>query len=253
MFTYNQVNSTRMWMPCIDNMNERCMWEMEYTVSYENSVASTGDLICPPEIDDHSKTKRFYYQSDIPISAPNVFFAVGNFCIVPDPAFPEKITYFCLPGRDIFLPSTVGIMRTVCNFYIKFTKQLLILYKIYKKKVFEFFENYLNVRLPFRHYKQVYIENPYSKIESGAGITLLSTHLLHSHDIIDQVYSTRRILALALALQWFGVNMTFKSYPDIWIIFGIAGYLSYLFCKKIFGTNYFKSMIMKVSKKNKSR
>lgn len=130
MFTYNQVNSTRMWMPCIDNMNDRCIWEMEYTVSYENSVASTGDLICPPEIDDHSKTKRFFYQSDIPISAPNVFFAVGNFCIVPDPAFPEKITYFCLPGRDIFLPSTVGIMRNVCIFYIKFTITILkILYK----------------------------------------------------------------------------------------------------------------------------
>lgn len=110
----------------------------------------------------------------------------------------------------------------------------------------EFFESYLNVHLPFKQYKQVFVESPYSKIEVGAGIAIFSTHLLHSHDIIDQVYETRRLLAIAISSQWFGVNVSFKSYADSWIIFGITGYLCYLFYQKLFGNNEYKSRLLSV-------
>lgn len=101
-----------MWMPCIDHINERCTWEMQYIVGMDMTVVSTGELV-RSEINEQKKCKTFYYKADSPVTASNICFAVGSFKIVPDPVLSDKVTYFCLPGRDVLLPSTVGIVSSV--------------------------------------------------------------------------------------------------------------------------------------------
>lgn len=71
-----------------------------------------------------------------------------------------------------------------------------------------------------------------------------STHLLHQETIIDQTFKTRRLLSLCLAQQWFGTFLGPKSWKDIWITFGLSGFLTLMFYQKMFGNNEYKFRII---------
>lgn len=107
-------------------------------------------------------------------------------------------------------------------------------------------EGYLNISFPFTSYKQVFVEESYSKMWSTPTLSIFSTHLLYDSTIIDQVYETRYIQAYALAFQWLNHFIGYKSWSDIWIVYGISGYLADLFFKKTLGNNEYRFRLMKV-------
>ncbi|KAJ1653566.1 hypothetical protein IWQ61_006334 [Dispira simplex] len=90
---------------------------------------------------------------------------------------------------------------------------------------------------PFTTYKLVFLDEPYRHVISTASLTMLSSHLLHPADIIDQTYETRRILSLAVAEQWFGLYIIPKVWSDLWLLWGLAGHLASQFLKHHLGTN----------------
>lgn len=88
------------------------------------------------------------------------------------------------------------------------------------------------------------MEDAYSDALSCASLSIFSTHLLHDETIVDQTLDTRWTLALALAQQWFPCYVGVKSWPDMWISAGLAGYLAGLFLRKMFGNNEYRYNIM---------
>lgn len=90
----------------------------------------------------------------------------------------------------------------------------------------------------------MFVEDAYSDVFSCGALSICSTHLLHDETIIDQTLITRRLLALALAQQWFPCYVGVKSWPDMWISAGMSGYLAGLFFKKMFGSNEYKYRLM---------
>jgi len=101
MYTYNQCGFARLWLPCIDKLQERCTWEMEYIVaktvrpqmldnsSYldddedddeaELTVVSSGELVEQIIHPLDSSKKIFYYTLNVPSAAPNIYFTVGPY------------------------------------------------------------------------------------------------------------------------------------------------------------------------------
>ena len=71
----------------------------------------------------------------------------------------------------------------------------------------------------------------------------MSTNLLHSSAIIDQVFTTRRLTAEAVAQQFYGCFITTEKCSDLWLKKGIAAYLAGLFVKKTFGNNEYRHMV----------
>lgn len=45
MYTHNQMDGARMWMPTVDHVGERCTWEMEVTVDSSFLVIASGELL----------------------------------------------------------------------------------------------------------------------------------------------------------------------------------------------------------------
>ena len=76
-------------------------------------------------------------------------------------------------------------------------------------------------------------------------MSILSTTLLHSSAIIDQVYETRTITAHAIANQFYGCFITTEKWSDLWLKKGVSKYLAGLFVKKMFGNNEYRDMIHK--------
>ena len=67
--------------------------------------------------------------------------------------------------------------------------------------------------------------------------------LLHSKQIIEQTFLTRRLIANALARQYFGCFITMFNWHSWWLLTGLAAHLTSLYLKKILGNNEYKYMI----------
>jgi len=219
MFTYGHENSARLWFPCIDTTSEPCTWKLEFTVDESMVAVSCGELVetvLTPDL----KRKTYHYHVNTPTSAPNIALAVGPFQIYVDPNMHE-VTHFCLPHLLPVLKSTV--------------RQLY--------EVFEYYETILATQFPFTCYKQVFVDQLFQDVCHYSTLTIFNTNILHPSAVIDQTYTTRKIMALALAAQFFGCFISTEKWSDRWIKKGIPMYLMGLWVKKTFGNNEYRDLI----------
>ncbi|XP_054712299.1 LOW QUALITY PROTEIN: transcription initiation factor TFIID subunit 2-like [Uloborus diversus] len=216
MFTYSTDNSSRLWFPCVDSFSEPCTWRMEFTVDASMVAVSSGDLIETVYTGDMRK-KTYHYSLSNPTCAPNIGLAVGPFEIFVDPQMHE-VTHFCLPRLLPLLKHTTSFLH----------------------EAFEFYEELLSSRYPYTCYKQVFVDEAFQDSRPYATLTILSTNLLSSPQIIDQTYISRRIMAHAVAEQFFGCFISMNSWSDAWLPKGISMYLSGHFLKKAFGNNEYR-------------
>ncbi|XP_060530001.1 transcription initiation factor TFIID subunit 2 isoform X2 [Cylas formicarius] len=219
MFTYGHQNSSRLWFPCVDSFAEPCTWKLEFTVDDEMVAVSNGDLVEVVYTPD-MRRKTYHYSLNIPTCAPNISLAVGPFEIYVDP-YMHEVTHFCLPGLLPLLKVTTRYMH----------------------EAFEFYEETLSNRYPYSCYKQVFVDETYEDYQSYSTMSILSVNLLHSAVIIDQVYITRKVMAEAIAEQFFGCFISMQNWSDMWLNKGISQYLCGLYCKKGFGNNEYREMI----------
>ncbi|KAI9312583.1 hypothetical protein BX666DRAFT_1984486 [Dichotomocladium elegans] len=264
LYTINQPlpGATRAWLPCMDRIHDRCTWDMEFIVpnklgslaaDYEGESMNDDEfpamVICSGEVVeqvihplDPSK-KIVHYSLPIPTAAPFIGFAVGPFEMLKlTPAqFQEEILTsadldekqqqslmaeinmmpniyaFALPGRGEELTVSCGFLMHAMHFYA------------------QEYGSY-----PFSDYKLVFVEDVWCETNSSASLAICSSRLLHPADIIDQTYHTRRVLSLALARQWFGIHIVQKSWPDAWLIYGVANLMGALFIKRHLGNSEFR-------------
>ncbi|XP_078698884.1 transcription initiation factor TFIID subunit 2-like [Branchiostoma floridae x Branchiostoma belcheri] len=219
VFSYGLENSSRLWFPCVDSYSELCTWKLEFTVDAAMTAVSCGDLVDTVFTAD-SKKKTFHYVLSIPTSAPNIAVAIGPFEILVDPHMHE-VTYFCLPHLMSLLKHTADSIH----------------------RILEFYEELLSWRYPYTCYKAVFVDQSYENAGSYASLTIFNTNLLHTPRIIDQTPYTRRVIAYAVAQQFFGCYVCMHSWSDVWVGKGIAGYLLGQYIKKFFGKNEYRYWI----------
>lgn len=219
LFTYGHQNASRLWFPCVDSFAETCTWKLEFTVDEDLTAISNGDLIEVVFTPD-MRRKTYHYTLNIPTCAPNISLAVGPFEIYVDP-YMHEVTHFCLPGLLPLLKVTTRYMH----------------------EAFEFYEETLSNRYPYSCYKQVFVDETHEDYRAYATMSILSVNLLHSAVIIDQVYITRRVMAQAIAEQFFGCFISMQNWSDMWLNKGISQYLCGLYCKKSFGNNEYRELV----------
>nr|NVI78952.1 TBP-associated factor 2 [Cucujiformia] len=110
-------------------------------------------------------------------------------------------------------------------------------------EAFEFYEETLANRYPYSCYKQVFVDETDEDYRSYATMSIFSVNLLHSAVIIDQVYESRRVMAQAIAEQFFGCFISMQNWSDMWLNKGISQYLCGLYCKKSFGNNNYRGLV----------
>ncbi|XP_022710567.1 transcription initiation factor TFIID subunit 2-like isoform X2 [Varroa jacobsoni] len=220
-FTYGWHNSSRLWFPCIDTFCDPCTWKMEFTVDSYLTVVAPGDLVEVVFTPESTKKKTFHYSLTIPTSAPNIAVAIGPFDILVDPNMHE-VTHFCLPQ---LLPQ----LRQSTSFL---------------HEAFEFYEELLSTRYPYSCYKQVFVAEAYEDVCAYSSMSILSTSLLHTRHIIEQTYVSRRLMASAVASQFFGAFISPLSWSDVWLPLGITSYLTGQYSRKAFGNNEYRYHLM---------
>ncbi|KAG9302391.1 hypothetical protein G9A89_011441 [Geosiphon pyriformis] len=268
MYTVNQptIGATRLWLPCIDHLWERCTWDLKYTIvnfdSYNMVVVSNGELVEEATIpslveasDGLFPTKNFFrFKLDVLTPAHHIGFVAGPLEAIEFPYsandrdFPKIIGY-CLPGRKDLILSTFGLdsddrwtflneaMRFFIDEYQSYHAPSPDLADPQPLKMPGFF--------PYSSYKLAFVDNAYAPVTSLASMSICSSSLLHPIDIIDQVYDTRIHMVQALASQWFGIYIISTNWSEIWLSLGLANYFGILFLRKLLGENDVRFRIKK--------
>ncbi|KAI9511720.1 hypothetical protein F5148DRAFT_1168299 [Russula earlei] len=248
--TPSSPDAARCWVPCIDNLWERCTWDFEFVVprSLEDSPAALDEdaqsehptlVICSGELVEqvahpyNSSKTIFTFSQATPMSAQHIGFAAGPFHILPISAgdvagddsgnsLQPLMHAFCLPGRETQLVASVLFVRQAMTF---FTTE---------------FGSY-----PFGSHKFVFVDELSTLRFDTSGLTIASVDLLHNEDAIDQVYETRQSLSHALACQWVGINILPKTWSDLWLVNGLGLYITGLFLRKLLGNNEYRFRLKK--------
>ncbi|KAG6813996.1 hypothetical protein H0H92_004489 [Tricholoma furcatifolium] len=232
--TPSSPDSARCWVPCVDNMWEKCTWEFEFVVpryleerepdqdddeqgdAIPTLVVCSGDLV----------------EQTVLTSVQHIAFAAGPFHLHSIPAdstaddvsgASQPLIYaFCLPGHENHLPVSTATLRQAMSFYS--TE----------------FGSY-----PFGSYKVVFVDQlPTQRFDSST-LSLVSNDMLHGDDVIEQALETRQSLAHALACQWAGINILPKTWSDTWLVNGLALYITGLFLRKLLGNNEYRFRLKK--------
>ncbi|KAI1193260.1 hypothetical protein F5X97DRAFT_44553 [Nemania serpens] len=128
-----------------------------------------------------------------------------------------KVHGYCLPGRAEEVRNTCAALVTaVDHFVLHFG------------------------RYPFENYKVCFIDDAVEDTTPLCAFSLCSSRLLYPSDIVDTEIETTRTLVYSLASQWFGVNIVPNTKADIWLVVGIAWYMTDYFMKALCGNNTFR-------------
>ncbi len=244
-YLYTIENQSSCWFPCIQSYNECCTWKLEITCDEELEVAASGALIETEILNEASlsdtlnrtgleangigigiaqqhnvKRKRFHYFLSQPTSAPNIGFCVGRFEVISDVNMAEISCY----GE----PELIELVRNSTSFL---------------SEIFEFYEDLLSVTFPQSAYKLIFCYDVESECLHYSGLSILNVNLLTSSQIIDQTMLTRRIVANAVARQFFGCFITMFDWHSWWLLTGIAQFVTCLFIKKMMGNNEYKYIV----------
>jgi len=229
LFTYKNHNSSRLWFPCVDSHGHPCTWILEFTVESHLTVISCGDLIGTYKSADR-KTKTFKFELNVPTSAPNIGFVVGQFETWMDPISAGS----SCPIKSYFLTGLKRLAKASCGFLSECS---------------EFYEEFLTFKYPYSNYKQVFVDQAYEPYQSYATMSICCTNLLHSKHIIDQTFTTRSVLSEALASQYFGCFIAMLSWPSAWLTRGISTYVAAQYGRKTFGNNEYRYKVREIMKK----
>eukprot|EP00038_Savillea_parva_P002322 m.113352 g.113352 ORF g.113352 m.113352 type:complete len:2116 (+) comp10798_c0_seq3:312-6659(+) len=224
-FTTAGVCESRLFMPCVDTFAEASegaserlepqypTWELAFTVAKGLVAVSVGALERQYALPDGRTI--FHYRLSNHTGAHGIGFAVGPFEAYPDPKI-EGTTHFCLPGLMNNLKHTVDPFPVAASY----------------------FEGLLGKGVPYDSYQQVFVDEATETLSSYAGLTVFSSSLMSSVREIDNSFTNIRPMAgRAVVMQHFFNSVGPKACDDVWILYGIVGYLTGLFISYTLGTN----------------
>ncbi|KAH7886186.1 hypothetical protein F5I97DRAFT_2026435 [Phlebopus sp. FC_14] len=248
--TPSSPDAARCWVPCVDNVWEKCTWEFEFVVpryleeseppgfgddvdfvelqgSTPTVVICSGDLVEQVAHPNNSNKTIFLFSQTVLTSVQHIAFAAGPFHVhsidtdaasddVPGASQP-LMHAFCLPGHEAMLRSSTSFLRSAMNFYSTD------------------FGSY-----PFGSYKVVAVDELHTQRFDSSTLSLITVDLLHGDDAIEQVFETRQALSHALACQWMGINIQPKAWSDTWLVNGLSLYITGLFIRKSLGNNEYR-------------
>lgn len=214
IWTQGQGKYTSHWLPSFDDMNEKVVFDLQFTFDKKYSIIANG-LLKSTAISGDLKTWNFDMAA--PMSSYLVAFAIGNFNKSEE-------------GSSSGIPIEMHYYPTDSLLYEPTYR--------YTKQIFDFLESEIGFPYPWQNYKQVPVRDFLYAGMENTGTTIFSdAYVIDSMAFVDKNYVN--INAHELAHQWFGDLVTEEDANHHWLHEGFATYYAYLSEKKIFGDDHF--------------
>lgn len=236
IWTQGQGRYTSHWLPSFDDVNEKVIFNLSITdeFHFEDVKATQKTVLCNGILRKISTQKSwsqgkdfitYKYTMQKPMSSYLVMLAIGNFIKKEEKANSGIPLEFYLDKNDAakFEPT----------------------YR-YSKQIFDFFENEIGVKYPWKIYRQVPVRDfLYAGMENTTATIFAQDYVVDEIGFNDRNYVN--VNAHELAHQWFGDLITAKSGKHHWLQEGFATYYALLAEKEVFGDDYFHHQLYKTA------
>ncbi|KAL6859917.1 Transcription initiation factor TFIID subunit 2 [Amphichorda felina] len=125
-----------------------------------------------------------------------------------------KVHAYCLPRRGEWVRNTCAALTMAADYF-----------------------SYTFAKYPFSNFKLCFLEDMIEETVPLHSMAFISNRLLFPEDVIDTEVDVTRKLVFTLAYQWTGINLIPNTRNDLWLVFGIAHYMTDLFMKRLCGNN----------------
>jgi aminopeptidase N len=196
------------WMPCNDRPGERATLHLTITAPPDTKAAGSGQLTATRASEGQSITE---WQLDSPTEPSWFGFALGGFTENTFDA--EGVRLRVLGAGTQVLEPTAAAMRYLAE--------------------------RTGRHYPVQTYTQVFTHGDATS-SVAAGLTLLPESYAQG---LGKQPDNLRLLASALAHQWYGVGITAKDWSDLWLSEGVSAFLADAFLEQRFGKERYEREI----------
>ncbi len=227
VWTQGQGKYTSHWLPSLDDMNDKLIFNITYLAPKNYEVFANGKLTRTRSRLNH---KSWTYEMKRPMSSYLVAFAMGDF-------FSSR--FKSEKGTPLILTTSTRDKDKINSTYQ------------HHKLIFDYLENKINVDYPWQNYKQVPVRD-----FLYAGMENTTLNIFSDDFVVDTVglndKSFVNVQAHELAHQWFGNLVTETSSKHHWLHEGFATFYALEVEREIFGDEYYFYKIYKTAEELKS-
>lgn len=213
IWTQGQGKDSSHWVPVVDSMEDKVIFDLTLRMAPEYEVISNGVLMGTTNADG---LQDWVFEMKHPMSSYLLAFAVGPYAYLDlktDSGIPLKLYY----PRD--------------------ARHKAYWTYLHSKAIFEFLESEIGIPYPWQDYKQVPVSDfLYAGMENTAATFFSDRYLVDSLGYNDDNYVN--INAHELAHQWFGNLVTEKDASHHWLHEGFATFYAYRAEASVFGPEY---------------
>ena len=214
IWTQGQGKYTSHWLPSIDDMNDKIVFDLSIAADKDYQVIANG--VHNAEL-SQKEANLWFYKMQKPMSSYLVALAIGKYdkqVITSKSGIPIELYYY--PEDSLKVEPTY-----------RYTKQL-----------FDFLEDEIGVPYPWQNYKQVPVKDfLYSGMENTSCTIFSDDFMVDDISFVDKNYVN--VNAHELAHQWFGDLVTETSGTHHWLQEGFATYYALLAERDVFGDDYY--------------
>ncbi len=215
VWTQGQGKETSHWLPSVDDVNDKIVFNLNITAPQHYTVLANGHL--EEEEEKPGEKKVWKYSMQKPMSSYLVALAMGIF------KKQTETTTSGIPLEYYYSPENEDKVESTYH---------------YTKQMFDFMEEETGVPYPWENYKQVPVRDfLYAGMENTTLTIFSEAFVVDSTGFIDRNYVN--VNAHELAHQWFGNLVTATSSRHHWLQEGFATYYALLAEREIFGDDYF--------------
>lgn len=214
IWTQGQGKYTSNWFPSFDDVNEKLVFNLDLIFDEKYQVIANGKCV---QSSNKGNLKTWQYRMKNPMSSYLLMLAIGN--------FDKKVekSKSKIPLEMYFQKEDASKFETTYR---------------YSKSIFDFFENEIGVKYPWKIYKQIPVHDfLYAGMENTSATLFSQDFVVDSTAFNDRNYIN--VNAHELAHQWFGDLVTAKSGKHHWLQEGFATYYALLAEESVFGEDYF--------------
>ena len=214
IWTQGQGKYTSNWLPSLDDMNDKIIFDLSITFNKNYQVIANGLLI---DKTSNKSLNTWHYSMDQPMSSYLVALAIGDY------SKNVKYSRSGVPIEMYYYPEDS----------LKFEPTFR-----YTQEIFDFLEDEIGVSYPWQNYKVVPVKDFLYAGMENTSLTIFSDSF-----VVDSIgYNDNNFVnvgAHELAHHWFGDLVTETSGTHHWLQEGFATYYALLAERKLFGNNYY--------------
>lgn len=216
VYSQGQASENRRWIPCYDEPDDRCSWDLYAEVPEAMQTVSNGVLLDQQPGAAGLRIDHWHFSDRSPTYL--ISLVAGEMLQLTEKWGDVDLEYNAPKGKA----TEAMLRRAVAN----------------TPAMMDFFSEYTGTKYPWPRYAQTLVWDFLWGGMENVTATTLNMRVLHT-DADRPAYRSDALVAHELAHMWFGDLITCKTWPHLWLNEGFATYFTDLFFEKHYGPEEF--------------